>query len=150
MRDRMEDIEDRLSGLELEVEDGKNEANGPADNPLANLSDLTGHNIMVRFGRNAITLDPEYRVLLNEVFEQLARAPEERVLITGYTDRSGDPTVNLRLSEARAKAVRDYLMQRGISADRLLVNYYGDSRSIGRDPGERRVEIEWLRDERGR
>ncbi|MEO8588038.1 MAG: OmpA family protein [Flavobacteriales bacterium] len=146
MRDRMEDIEDRLSGLELEVQDVKEEATRPADNPLANLSDLTGRNISVRFGRNAVHLDPEYRVLLNEVFEQLARAPGERVLITGYTDRSGDPAVNLHLSEQRAKAVRDYLLRRGINADRLLVNYYGDSRSVGRDPGERRVEIEWLRD----
>lgn len=146
MRDRMEDIEDRLSGLEMEVQDVKEGASRPPDNPLANLSDLTGRNITIRFGRNAVHLDPEYRVLLNEVFEQLARAPGERVLITGYTDRSGDPAVNLRLSEQRAKAVRDYLLTRGIPAERLLVNYYGDSRSIGRDPGERRVEIEWLRD----
>lgn len=146
MRDRMEDIEDRMSGLELDLQDVKDAASVPTDNPLANLSDLTGRNIAVRFGRNAVHLDPEYRVLLNEVFEQLARAPEERVLITGYTDRSGDPTVNLRLSEQRAKAVRDYLLLRGIGAERLLVNYYGDSRSMGRDPGERRVEIEWLRD----
>jgi len=48
------------------------------------------------------------------------------------------------LSEQRAKAVRAYLLQRGIAADRLMVNYYGDSRSSGRDPNERRVEIEWL------
>jgi outer membrane protein OmpA-like peptidoglycan-associated protein len=53
--------------------------------------------------------------------------------------------VNLRLSEQRAKAVRNYLLQRGINPDRLLVNYYGDSRSVARDPGERRVEIEWIR-----
>ncbi len=83
--------------------------------------------------------------MLNEVFEQLARSPLDQVLITGYTDRSGDPAVNLRLSEQRAKAVRAYLLQRGISAERLLVNFYGDSRSVGRDPGERRVEIEWIR-----
>jgi outer membrane protein OmpA-like peptidoglycan-associated protein len=49
------------------------------------------------------------------------------------------------LSEQRAKAVRNYLLQRGIAPERLLVNYYGDSRSAGRDPRERRVEIEWLR-----
>jgi outer membrane protein OmpA-like peptidoglycan-associated protein len=53
--------------------------------------------------------------------------------------------VNLALSEQRAKAVRNYLLSRGIASERLLVNYYGDSRSSGRDPNERRVEIEWLR-----
>jgi outer membrane protein OmpA-like peptidoglycan-associated protein len=67
------------------------------------------------------------------------------VLITGYSDRSGDPAINLRLSEQRARAVRNYLLQRGIHGDRLMVNFYGDSRSLRRDPSERRVEVEWIR-----
>jgi outer membrane protein OmpA-like peptidoglycan-associated protein len=109
------------------------------------LSDLVGRNITVRFDRNSTQLNAEYRVLLNEVFEQLARSSIQRVLVTGYSDRTGDPDQNLLLSELRAHAVRNYLMQRGISAERLLVNYYGDSRSSGRDPSERRVELEWIR-----
>jgi outer membrane protein OmpA-like peptidoglycan-associated protein len=145
MRDRMEDIEDRLAGLEIEVAEVATRRTEGPDNPMANLSDLTGRNITIRFERNSTGLEPDQRVLLNEVFEQLARSENEKVLITGFTDRSGDPAVNLRLSEQRAKAVRNYLLQRGIGADRLLVNYYGDSRSVVRDPGERRVEIEWVR-----
>ena len=145
IRDRMEDIEDCLMGLELEVHDANANADRGSDNPSANLSDLVGRNIAVRFGRNSTQLENESRVLLNEVFEQLARAPEQRVLITGYTDRSGDTDLNMHLSEQRAKAVRHYLLQRGIPADRLLVNYYGDSRSTGRNPDERRVEVEWIR-----
>jgi outer membrane protein OmpA-like peptidoglycan-associated protein len=144
LRDRMDDIESRLTDLSLEVQDVRADAKAAPGNPLAELSDLTGRNITVRFGRNSVSLDPEYQVLLNEVFEQLARSPEERVLITGYTDRSGDPGVNLSLSEQRAKVVRNYLLQRGIAAERLLLNYYGDSRSLARDPNERRVEVEWL------
>ncbi len=146
LRDRMDDIEDRLTGLELEF---REETEKPeSDNPLANLSDLTGHNITIRFTRNATQIDPGHLLLLNEVFEQLARSPMHRVLITGYTDRSGDPSVNLRLSEQRAKAVRNYLLQRGIAAERLLVNYYGDSRSTSYDPRQRRVEVEWLQEGR--
>lgn len=146
VRDRLEDLEARVMDLHMEVREMQEDrpASSP-DNPIANLSDLTGRNLTVRFGRNSISLDPEYRVLLNEVFEQLARNPTDRVLITGYTDRSGDPAVNLRLSEQRAKAVRNYLLSRGIASERLLVNYYGDSRSGGRNPDERRVEVEWLR-----
>ena len=112
--------------------------------PLANLSTLTGEELTVRFPRNGADLGPEQRIMLNEVFEQLARSPKDRILITGHTDRSGDPALNLALSEQRARAVRDYLLARGIPAERLMVNYYGDSRSLGRDPSERRVEIEWL------
>lgn len=143
LRDRMDDFDDRLTGLQLEMKEVRE---GPAaDNPSANLAALTGRNLAVRFERNSIALEPDQRVLLNEVFEQLARSPQDKVLITGYTDRSGDPARNLWLSEQRAKAVRNYLLARGISAERLLVNYYGDSRSLGRDPGERRVEVEWIR-----
>ncbi len=141
----MEDMEDRITGIELDIEDVRSNTQEGGDNPMANLSDLTGSNITVHFERYSIVLAPDQRVLLNEVFEQLARSPLDKVLITGYTDRSGDASVNLRLSEQRAKAVRAYLLQRGINGERLLVNYYGDSRSAGRDPGERRVEIEWLR-----
>jgi len=143
LRDRMEDMEDRLTGLEIDVKDGRDRDN--EENPSASLAALTGRNLTVRFERNSTSLEPDQRVLLNEVFEQLARSPQDKVLITGYTDRSGDPARNLWLSEQRAKAVRGYLLSRGINGDRLLVNYYGDSRSLGRDPGERRVELEWLR-----
>ena len=145
LRDRMDDIEDRLTGVELDVREVKDRAPGESENPMARLSELAGRNIAVRFERNSTALEPDQRVLLNEVFEQLARAPGEKVLITGYTDRSGDAATNLWLSEQRAKAVRNYLMQRGISPERLLVNYYGDSKSMGRDPDERRVEIEWIK-----
>lgn len=143
IRDRMEDIEDRLTGLELEVREDL--GTRAPENPAADLSDLVGQNITVRFQRGSVRLDAEHRVLLNEVFEQLARVPEHRVLITGYSDRSGDPAINLRLSEQRARAVRNYLLQRGIHGDRLMVNFYGDSRSLRRDPSERRVEVEWIR-----
>ncbi|MFZ1688679.1 MAG: OmpA family protein [Flavobacteriales bacterium] len=146
VRDRLDDVEGQIQDLRLEVREMKESktSTGDSDNPLANLSALTGRNITVRFARNSDALDADYRVLLNEVFEQLARAPKDRVLITGYTDRSGDPSINLALSERRAKTVRNYLLQRGITPDRLMVNYYGDSRSDGRNPDERRVEVEWL------
>jgi outer membrane protein OmpA-like peptidoglycan-associated protein len=144
LRDRLEDLEDRLTGMEMHVGELQRDA-VRHENPLADLSTLTNSNITLRFSQASVSIEGENRVLLNEVFEQLARSPQDRVLITGYTDRSGDSAVNLRLSERRAKAVRDHLLQRGITPDRLLVNYYGDSRSTGPDPGERRVEVEWLR-----
>lgn len=144
LRDRMDDLNDRLTGLEMEVREGKGGTARP-ENALADLSELTGLNITIRFDRGAIQIDPSDRMLLNEVSDQMVRSPAEKVLITGYTDRTGDPAVNLKLSEQRAKAVRNYLLQRGIAADRLLVNFYGDSRSTTNDPSQRRVEIEWLR-----
>ncbi len=142
LRDRMDDLNDRLTGLELEVREGR--SNGD-ENTLADLSDLTGHNITIRFTRGSTTVAPEYSGLLDEVHGQLKRSPKARILITGYTDRAGDAAMNMKLSEQRAKAVRQHFITRGISPDRLLMNYYGDSRSDMNDPSQRRVEIEWLR-----
>lgn len=147
LRDRIDDLQGQMDDLRLSVEEieDRDLGAGSSDNPIAALSELTGTNVTVRFERYGTTVGPEYEQVLNEVFEQLARSPRDRVLITGYTDRSGDPATNLRLSEQRATAVRDHLLQRGIAPDRLLLNFYGDRYSSGRDPGERRVEIEWLR-----
>lgn len=144
MRDRMDDIEDRITGLGLEVQDLRKQSYTGKDDPLAELSVHTGSNITVRFQRNVTVIDPEDRALLDEVVEQLLRTNEERIVISGYTDRSGDPKVNLALSEQRAKVVRNYFLERGIPQERLMMNYYGDTRSAGRDPQERRVEVEWL------
>lgn len=146
LRDRMDDLESRLDDIGLEVKEIKEQGVAtPSDNPIANLSELVGRNVTLRFERGSSRLGPDHLALLNEVFEQLARSSADRVLITGYSDRSGDPGVNMVLSELRARAVRDHLLRRGIPADRLLLNYYGDSRSLGEAADERRVEVEWLR-----
>lgn len=141
LRDRIEDLEGRMDDLALEMQDLKAPEGG---NPIAELSRLTGANVTVRFPKGGTALDTEARVMLNEVFEQLARDGSQRILVTGYSDATGDPAINLRLSELRANAVRDHLLQRGVEPSRVLVNYYGDSRSAGEDPAERRVEIEWV------
>ncbi|HEX2616528.1 MAG TPA: OmpA family protein [Flavobacteriales bacterium] len=145
MRDRLDAMDKRIDELGTEVDGVRQQQQGHSDNPIATLSDLSQRNLVVRFEKNSTQVDERYKVLLSEVFEQLARSPQDRLLITGYTDRGGSDEANLAISEARAKAVRAYLMERGIAGERLLVNYYGSSRSLGIDPDERRVEMEWLR-----
>lgn len=143
VRDRIDAIEDRISSIESELEEVKKRV--PAyDNPISNLSELTGKNITIRFASGSTNISSEYMVLLNEVFEHLARSPEQRILITGYSDKSGNADRNLELSEQRARAVREHLLARGISSNRVLVNYYGESKSLRFNAEERRVEIEWL------
>ena len=53
-----------------------------------------------------------------------------RLQIGGYTDSSGDPAVNIRLSEKRAQAVRSYLIQHGVPADTLSAEGFGDAHPI--------------------
>jgi len=100
------------------------------------------------FDFNKATLRPESKVELERVYTILTENPRMKVRIAGHTDNIGSEEYNQRLSEARAKAVYDYLISRGISADRLSYIGYGESRPIdtnetseGRQ-NNRRVELE--------
>jgi outer membrane protein OmpA-like peptidoglycan-associated protein len=63
------------------------------------------------------------------------------------TDSQGAATANQELSQRRARAVRDYLVSRGISADRVTSQGFGSNRPIGDNAtaegraNNRRVEI---------
>ena len=52
------------------------------------------------------------------------------VRIEGHTDSRGSDSLNLRLSDARANAVRDYLIRRNVDPDRMIAKGYGESVKI--------------------
>lgn len=149
LRDRMDDMDDRLEDLSLQVDElkrGQEQGTQAAsENPVAGLSALTGKNLEVRFAIGSSELGAEARALLLEVVRAMAQAPGDRLLVTGRADASGDAAANLVLSERRAKAVRDFLMLHGIGGERVLLNYYGSARSTSVGVGDRRVDLEWLR-----
>ena len=70
-----------------------------------------------------------------------------RMFASGYSDPTGDEYNNLLLAAKRAQATKMALVARGIPADRLLIQAFGDSeladRSNPTDPGNRRVVITW-------
>jgi OmpA-OmpF porin, OOP family len=60
---------------------------------------------------------PQGKFLLDEFVALLRQFKSiDRILITGHTDRLGESTYNLQLSEARAKAIEQYLVLRGVTA----------------------------------
>ncbi len=66
--------------------------------------------------------------ILQEVVKVLKMNPGVRVEIQGHTDNRGSDSYNQRLSERRAQAVRSFLIESGIDADRLTAKGYGESR----------------------
>lgn len=62
---------------------------------------------------------PEAEASLADVIELLETEPNKAIRIEGHTDSTGPSAVNLRLSERRARAVRDALVSMGVSADRI-------------------------------
>ncbi len=67
---------------------------------------------------------------LNEVAELMKYKPEMKMRIEGHTDNVGDPESNMKLSKARAEAVKNYLIKKGISADRLSSEGFGSTRPV--------------------
>ncbi len=59
----------------------------------------------------------------------------EKVRVEGHTDASGPEDFNMKLSQRRAEAVRDYLVDKGIAADRLEAVGYGETKPIAGNPG---------------
>ena len=85
---------------------------------------------------------PEARLALNEVYRVLAGDPDMKLYLTGYASPEGNALVNERLSQRRSKAVLDYLIACGISADRLISIAGGVDRNTDLKSSARRVDIE--------
>ena len=102
----------------------------------------------VLFASAKAELLPAAQVKLNSVAEALTmQDPDSKMVVEGHTDAQGADTYNQDLSQRRAQAVRDYLVTRGIAADRLTSQGFGSSRSIADNKSpegranNRRVEI---------
>jgi OOP family OmpA-OmpF porin len=85
--------------------------------------------------------------VLDEVVEILKQNPAMTGEVRGYTDNTGTLDFNRKLSEARAGAVRDYLVKQGIAPERIRAKGFGPAQPVAsNDTAEgraqnRRVEL---------
>jgi OOP family OmpA-OmpF porin len=84
----------------------------------------------VNFETASANLTDQSYVTLDRVAASLAGHSELRVEVAGYTDSRGSDAYNQRLSQARAEAVRGYLIRKGVPADRLSARGFGESDPI--------------------
>jgi OOP family OmpA-OmpF porin len=84
---------------------------------------LTGVNFET--GRSVLTRDSYF--VLDAVAASLLANPDIRIEVAGYTDSTGRKFMNLRLSQARAAAVRFYLARKGVPPARMVAKGYGAS-----------------------
>lgn len=89
---------------------------------------------------------------LDKLAELLVERGAYKVKIEGHTDSRGDEQHNYELSKNRSEAVRNYLVNRGVSEAQLFVEYYGEERPVASNVSEdtrrlnRRVEMSFVWD----
>lgn len=76
------------------------------------------------------TLKKQSKVELNKIVQFLEENPAITIEVSGHTDNVGSDASNLSLSKNRAKSVVDYLVQEGISRDRIKSTGYGSNQPI--------------------
>ncbi|MCB0477551.1 MAG: OmpA family protein [Crocinitomicaceae bacterium] len=77
----------------------------------------------------AIILEESF-ASLDELAAVLAKKPNWTLVIAGHTDNQGAAQSNLILSKKRAEAVKAYLVEKGANGDKLVVEYYGETKPI--------------------
>lgn len=101
--------------------------------------------LKVQFKTAKANILPEYEDELNELVTFMNKNTEIRILIEGHTAPIGNAQKNQELSEQRAVEVRNYLIAKGISQNRIRTVGYGGSRPISTNPEQmkenRRVEV---------
>ncbi|MBL8606550.1 MAG: OmpA family protein [Myxococcales bacterium] len=114
------------------------------DNVVDLLLQKRPKNSLVTVGKNEITIKqqvqfaidqavilPESNQLLTEVADALIRNPRiKRVEVQGHTDNTGTADHNMKLSDDRANAVRNWLTSHGVPADRLVAKGFGQTKPL--------------------
>ena len=101
----------------------------------------------VSFASGSASLDPKLFPTLDRIASTLNEYPETTITVMGHTDSVGSADSNVSLSRNRAAAVADYLAQRGVRRDRMIVDSRGELEPIadnGTEAGRaqnRRVEM---------
>jgi outer membrane protein OmpA-like peptidoglycan-associated protein len=99
--------------------------------------------VLFRTGSAEIT--PEVAHQIQVIAQAVAKSPQLKVRLDGFTDPRGSDESNLKLSQDRADAVRDMLLAAGVAQDMLEVNAYGKTQSVATDSDgyalERRVRL---------
>jgi len=84
----------------------------------------------VHFATNKSRILHDSDELLRQVAQAIKDAPLVKMRVEGHTDNVGKPDDNMKLSQARADAVRDYLIKQGVSPDALVAEGFGPTRPI--------------------
>ena len=96
--------------------------------PIEKGAKVVLNNIFFETGK--ATLSPQSRLELEKAIDLMKTNPSMVIEVGGHTDNVGDEAFNMKLSHERAKSVRDYLVNGGITSPRIQAKGYGKSNPV--------------------
>lgn len=133
-----------------ETKNDYNDADGCPDTKPQRV-EVTAEQIVIKerinFATGKATILSSSFPVLDDVAQVMKDYPKIKVEIGGHTDNVGDDSGNQRLSKSRADSVFEYLLGKGVSAQRMITIGYGETRPIDTNRTEegrtnnRRVEF---------
>ncbi|HCA82795.1 MAG TPA: hypothetical protein DEP18_03345 [Flavobacteriales bacterium] len=82
----------------------------------------------ILFASNSFELSAASKFVIDQFIVFLKENPNIKIAIHGHTDDRGVPAENLKLSDNRAKAVMDYIVSKGVAANRLSAQGFGQNK----------------------
>lgn len=129
------------------VEKGEVEQEITANAILKELNETGKAILYINFDSGKSTIKKESMPVVEQIIEMMKQAPDIKISIEGHTDSDGSNESNLKLSDARAKAVLDAIVKGGIDKSRLTSAGFGEDKPIADNKTEegkaknRRVEL---------
>ena len=121
------------------IEDSKDKcpnSAGPASNGGCPVIETKDREVLsfamkaVQFELGKATLKSESHAVLNQIADIMKKYPDYHLSIEGHTDNTGSADVNHTLSHSRARACYEYLLSRGVPANRMTHKGFGQTRPI--------------------
>lgn len=126
--------EDSLTPSIIDSETGLSLTGRPFDEIYSRIDDVNYGPIY--FGYDSFTLPPAEIAKIEQVATYMKDNGDVVLIIEGHCDERGSNEYNLSLGEQRALAVRTYLANLGISADRMQSRSYGEEKPAVQGTGE--------------
>ena len=143
-KDGVPDEKDKCPGTPKGAKVDKDGCPVIAESTIKKVAEIASH---IYFQTNSDVLKDTSKADLDQLVNILNASPLIKIDVLGHTDNVGDPAYNMTLSQKRAVAVQNYLIEKGISPNRITAKGYGETKPVASndtDEGRaknRRVEL---------
>ncbi len=136
-------LQQQMADMKNQVNSLNKKLNEPKPDPKPKTAFELAGKTAVFFSTGSSSLSAESQRKLRDMIDYSTENPDADFIIKGFTDKTGSVAANKILSEKRAKAVKDFIIQNGVSENRLTILSLGPDASIGGGDQQfgRRVEV---------